>query len=68
MKINLSFAPTKVSTELNIYSCFNKTQEVKVAKSTSKAPAAKAKAEKVLVHTHWPEEVSEAFDPKTLLQ
>ena len=63
MKINLSFAPT--SAELNVYSCFNKTQEEKAAKTTKtskKAPASKAKAEKVLVHSHWPEEVTEAFE------
>ena len=60
MKLNLSFAPSKISTELNIYSCFNKTQEAKAAKTTKKAAPA-AKAEKVLVHSHWPEEVTEAF-------
>lgn len=62
MKINLTFTSMKTSTELNIYSCFNKTQE---AKATKKAPTAKtpaAKATKVLVHTHWPEEVTEAFE------
>jgi leucyl aminopeptidase len=65
MKINLNFAPSQVNTELNIYSCFNKTQDVKVAKTTTKkAPAAgsSAKSEKVLVKNHWPEEVTEAFE------
>lgn len=67
MKINLSFAPSQTSTELNIYACFNKTQEAKAAKATTKktttksAPEVKAKSEKVLVTNHWPEEVSEAF-------
>lgn len=63
MKLNLSFAPTNA--ELNIYSCFNKTQEAKAekaAKTSKKAPAKAAKAEKTLVHSHWPEEVTEAFE------
>ena len=69
MKINLSFASTKMDTELNIYSCFNKTQESKAVKgavatkTSKKAPASKpaSKSEKVLVNSHWPEEVAEAF-------
>lgn len=69
MKINLSFAPSQTSTELNIYACFNKTQEVKTAKTvattkkvTSKAASTTtAKTEKVLVNNHWSEEVTEAF-------
>jgi leucyl aminopeptidase len=69
MKINLSFAPSNTSTELNIYSCFNKTNESKAAKTdkavktTSKAkPAAPApKSEKTLINNHWPEDVLEAF-------
>ncbi|NOT79569.1 MAG: leucyl aminopeptidase [Bacteriovoracaceae bacterium] len=52
MKINLAFAPTKSSTELNIFSCFNKTHEAKKGK----------KAEKTLVHTHWTEDVLESFE------
>jgi leucyl aminopeptidase len=71
MKLNLTFAPSKTDTELNIYSCFNKTQEAKAViatksvkttkKAPAKAPAAKAKTTKVLVNSHWPEEVTEAF-------
>lgn len=68
MKINLSFAPSNTSTELNIYSCFNKTQEVKASKA-SKTPtkgktaevAPAKKSDKVLVNGHWSEEVMEAF-------
>ena len=61
MKITLNFAPSKTSTELNIYSCFNKTQEAKTVAAKSTKTTKKAPASKVLVHTHWPEEVSEAF-------
>ena len=66
MKINLSFAPSNTSTELNIYSCYNKIQEVKAAKTTkttkkSTPAAAPAKSEKVLVNNHWSEDVMEAF-------
>ncbi|MBY0415707.1 MAG: leucyl aminopeptidase family protein [Bdellovibrionales bacterium] len=57
MKINLHFAPSKTSTELNIYSCFNKTTEAKPAAKGKTA----SKSEKVLVNNHWPEEVAEAF-------
>jgi leucyl aminopeptidase len=63
MKINLSFAPSQIMTELNIYSCFNKTQdakEAKATKTTTKAAPA-AKPAKVLVNNHWSEEVAEAF-------
>ncbi len=59
MKINLEFAPTKASTELNIYSCFNKTQEAKKISKSSKTPV---KAEKTLSHAHWPEDVLESFE------
>lgn len=64
MKINLSFAPSQTMTELNIYACFNKTQDAKEAKTTKKAAAKAAPAKKpgkVLVNNHWPEEVTEAF-------
>lgn len=57
MNIKLSFAPEQVSTELNIFSCFNKTQEVKAAKNSK----AKAETHKVLSHAHWPEDLTEAF-------
>lgn len=57
MKINLSFEAKQSGTELHIYSCFNKTQEVK---STKKADA--KKAEKTLVHSHWSEELTESFE------
>ena len=63
MKLFLGFAPSKTSTELNIYSCFNKIQESKVTKAakTTKKAASDKKPEKVLVNNHWPEEVTEAF-------
>ncbi|MDD4973616.1 MAG: leucyl aminopeptidase family protein [Bacteriovorax sp.] len=57
MKINLSFEANQSSTELHIFSCFNKTQEVKASKKV----AAK-KAEKVLNHTHWSKELTESFE------
>lgn len=62
MKINLSFEAKQSGTELHIYSCFNKGQEAKTAKTTSKkaAPVA-AKAEKVLSNSHWSEDLREAF-------
>ena len=61
MKINLSFAPKQVETELNIYSCFNKTQETKATKASKTAKVTPAKSTKVISNSHWPEEVSEAF-------
>ena len=33
MKLNLSFEAKQSGTELHIYSCFNKTQEVKTSKA-----------------------------------
>lgn len=68
MKINLSFEAKSSTTELHIFSCFNKVQETKTAqKTTKKASAKKAeketpKSEKVLSHSHWSEELTEAFD------
>ncbi len=64
MKINLSFEAKQSSTELHIFSCFNKTSEATTAKTTKKAAPAKAaaKAEKTLSHSHWPEELTEAFE------
>ena len=69
MKINLSFAPSQIMTELNIYACYNKakeSKELKNTKTTKKKAAAKtapaAKAGKILVNDHWPEELTEAFD------
>jgi leucyl aminopeptidase len=60
MKINLLFAPHSVSTELNVFSCFNKAVEAKTSKKASKVKSS-VKPEKVLVHAHWPEELAEAF-------
>jgi leucyl aminopeptidase len=61
MKINLTFSSETPSTELNIFSCFNKTQEIKATKATKKAAKTETKSEKVLSHSHWPEELTEAF-------
>lgn len=60
MKINLSFEAKQSSTELHIFSCFNKTAEAK----TSKKATAKSttKPEKILSHAHWPEDLVEAFE------
>jgi leucyl aminopeptidase len=60
MKINLSFEAKQSSTELHIFSCFNKAQESK----TTKKPDAKAtkKTEKVLSHSHWSAELAESFE------
>jgi leucyl aminopeptidase len=60
MKINLSFEANQSGTELHIFSCFNKTQEVKATKKTEAKKA--EKAEKVLSHTHWSEELTESFE------
>ena len=57
MKINLSFEAKQSGTELHVYSCYNKSVEVKASK---KADA--KKAEKVLFHSHWPEELVESFE------
>lgn len=69
MKINLSFAPSQIMTELNIYACYNKardSKEVKNTKSTKKKAATKpvpaTKPGKVLVNDHWPEDLTEAFN------
>ena len=56
MKITLSFEAKQSSTELHIYSCFNKSNETKATKKVA------AKSEKVLSHSHWPSEIKEAFD------
>lgn len=64
MKINLSFEAKQSGTELHIFSCFNKTQEAKKhSKTSKKAPlvASAAKAEKVLLNTHWSEDLREVF-------
>ena len=61
MKIHLSFEAKQSSTELHIYSCFNKTVEVKAAKATKAKAATTAKSEKVLSHSHWSEELAESF-------
>ena len=57
MKINLSFEAKQSSTELHIYSCFNKVQETKKGKKGTES-----KSEKVLSHSHWPSELKETFD------
>ncbi|MGZ3787664.1 MAG: leucyl aminopeptidase [Bacteriovorax sp.] len=63
MKINLSFEAKQSGTELHIFSCFNKAHEAKTAKTTKKSTAKEtAKPEKVLSHTHWPEDLTEAFE------
>jgi len=54
MKIHLSFEAKSSTTELHIFSCFNKVQEAKASKATKKTSAKEApKAEKssLLVHT-----------------
>ncbi len=58
MKIQLSFESKHSSTELHIFSCFNKTKEEKSAKKSKEKDS---KAEKVLSHAHWPAELTEAF-------
>ena len=60
MKIKLTFSSETPSTELNIFSCFNTTQEKKASKKSKKA--IEAKSEKMLSHSHWPEELVEAFE------
>lgn len=63
MKMSLSFATDKKSTELNIFSCFNKTVEAKATKATkTTAKKTEAKAEKTLDNGHWPEELTESFE------
>jgi leucyl aminopeptidase len=68
MKINLSFEAKQSSTELHIFSCFNKMQETKVAKTTKKSAkgsesaVAEKKSEKVLSRSHWSDDLAEAFD------
>jgi leucyl aminopeptidase len=57
MKINLSFEANQSGTELHIFSCFNKMQEVKATKK-----AAAEKNHKVLSHSHWSTELAEAFE------
>lgn len=56
MKIKLSFEPDQSSTELHIFSCFNKAQETKA--KTSKAPKTEGK---VLSHSHWSSDLKDAF-------
>jgi leucyl aminopeptidase len=55
MKLSLSFEPKQSSTELHIFSCFNKTVE---GKKTSKG---KTEAHKELSHSHWSSELKDAF-------
>ena len=63
MKINLSFEAKQSGTELHIYSCFNKIKESKETKAAKKSTAkSSTKPEKVLAHSHWPEELLEAFE------
>ena len=62
MKINLEFAPAKTSTELNIYSCFKKTQEAKTTTKKVAAKKATAKEAVALSHSHWPKDVLESFE------
>ncbi|MDO9180868.1 MAG: M17 family peptidase N-terminal domain-containing protein, partial [Bacteriovorax sp.] len=57
MKINLSFEAKQSGTELHIFSCFNKTQEVKVTKKVETK-----KSEKILSHSHWSAELAESFE------
>lgn len=52
MNLTLNFEPNKSTTELQIFSCFNKTVETKNKKETHKE----------LVTNHWPEDLKEAFD------
>ena len=54
MKIELSFEPKLSTTELNIFSCFNKTEDKKAGTKTE--------SKKTLVHAHWPSEILEAFE------
>ena len=61
MKLNLSFQQNLSTTELHVFSCFNKTQETKAPAKKSKA-AAEPKTGKVLVNSHWPSELTEAFE------
>jgi leucyl aminopeptidase len=61
MKINLSFETKQSGTELHIFSCFNKVEEVKVTKKISTKASSK-KADKVLSHTHWSAELAESFE------
>ena len=71
MKLNLSFEAKQSGTELHIFSCFNKMQEVKAPKTqtsktttkkSAKVEAAPTKSEKVLSHSHWSEDITEAFE------
>lgn len=61
MKIKLSFEPNQSSTELHIFSSFNKTQEAKTKKS-AKGAKVESKSTKVLSHAHWSSDLLEAFD------
>ena len=64
MKINLSFEAKQSGTELHIFSCFNKTQEVKTTKKATEKAIERAtakKSDKVLSHSHWSEELTESF-------
>jgi leucyl aminopeptidase len=57
MKINLSYETKQSGTELHIFSCFNKTLDSKISKTTKKS----TKTEHHLVNAHWPEDLKEAF-------
>lgn len=62
MELKLVFDSKLPSTEVHLYSCFQKTQETKEAnKKTSKKVAVK-KDEKTLSHAHWSKELVEEFE------
>ena len=55
MKIQLSFEAKQSGTEVHVFSCFNKMSENKISKKETNS-------QKVLVHSHWPADLKEAFD------
>lgn len=56
MELKLVFDSKLPSTELHLFSCFQKTQETKASKKAA------TKTEKVLSHTHWPKDLVEEFE------
>ena len=60
MELKLVFDSKLPSTELHLFSCFQKTQEVKPAKKSAKKT--ETKTEKVLSHSHWPKDLVEEFE------
>lgn len=60
MELKLVFDSKLPSTELHLFSCFQKTQEVKADKKSAKK--SEAKKEKTLVHSHWPKDLVEEFE------